>query len=732
MRPLVRHSVFRTASIRLASFCLWGSFIFLSKAAEIESLPPTPRLLLNSNGLAALKQRVAAEPWAKASWAELVRDADKALSAPVALPPRGGNWSHNYVCPTHGARLSQGKQLGKWQWEHICPVGHHALKGDPAKATLDFDGNAIAGVHFNLAQQAVNNGLAFQVTADARYARKAREILMAYSERYLTYPLHDNQGKQGSGGRVASQSLTEATWLIEIAQGADLIWATLSQDDQRKLEEKLLRPALEQVILPRRLGIHNIQCRHNSAIGLVGILLGDQKLIATAIDDPQTGFRQQLEKGVRDDGLWLEGSSGYHYFTISGLWPLAEAARNCGLDLYTAKFRSMFDGPLALAMPDLVLPNFNDSGTVPLRNQADIYELAFARFQNPDYLPLIFGSERRGRMALLFGANISSAAAQTEPLSAARGSRNLTASGYAILQSGQGEDATWLCLKYGPHGGGHGHPDKNSFILYSRGQIIGTDAGTHAYGSPLHRDWDKTTLAHNTLVVDEASQEPTTGRCLCFGSERGVDFAITDAGQIYKGVTFTRAAALLNSNLVVFVDQIQSEAPHTYDLAYHQIGRWVDSPEMAQGERWNAVRAPGYTHLTQPRSRSVKGGLLTLRTKSPDLPACAIALLSTEPTEIIKGYGILKTTEDLVPMLLQRRRTQDAAFVWAIAIDGTPVELATQSVRDEKGNAIALSDSAVVEVTSQARHWSLLINPREKNVVAAPGEQMTKLPFVVR
>jgi len=113
--------------------------------------------------------------------------------------------------------LSQGKQLGPWQWEHICPVGHHVLKSDPSKATLDFDGNAIAASHFNFAQQAVNDGLIFQVTGDGRYARKARAILLAYSERYLTYPLHDNQGRPGSGGRVASQSLTEATWLIEIA-----------------------------------------------------------------------------------------------------------------------------------------------------------------------------------------------------------------------------------------------------------------------------------------------------------------------------------------------------------------------------------------------------------------------------------------------------------------------------------------------------------------------------------
>src|SRR5437899_2965 len=89
------------------------------------SLPPHPRLLLGAQGIADLKQRIATEPWAKAAWAELQTNAAKRLSKPLELPPRGGNWGHNYVCPIHGARLQRGKQMSPWQWEHICPVGDH-------------------------------------------------------------------------------------------------------------------------------------------------------------------------------------------------------------------------------------------------------------------------------------------------------------------------------------------------------------------------------------------------------------------------------------------------------------------------------------------------------------------------------------------------------------------------------------------------------------------------------
>jgi hypothetical protein len=681
--------------------------------------------LLNAEGVAELKQRIGNAPWAKADWDQLKAGVERSFSQAVALPPRGGNWSHNYVCPVHSVRLSQGKQIGPWQWEHICPVGNHVLRGDASKATLDFDGNSIAGVHSRYAQETINAGLVYQVTGDSRYATKAREILMAYTQRYLSYALHDNQGAKGRGGRVASQSLTEATWLIDYAQGADLIWNTLTEADRQAVAEKVLLPALEQVILPRRLGIHNIQCRHNSAIGLVGFLLGDQKLIARAIDEPAMGFRQQLEKGVQPDGMWLEGSSGYHFFTVAGLWPLAEAARNCGLNLYTPKLASMFNGPLSLAMPNLVLPNFNDSGTVPLASQSDLYELAFARFGNTAYVPLVAAGQRRGRLALLFGAT------NLPPNgSIAAGHSHTTASGYTILQSGQGTNATWLCLKYGPHGGGHGHPDKNTFILYSHGEILATDAGTHAYGSPLHRDWDKTTFAHNTLVADKTSQEPATGQNLGFGDDHGTQYSITDAGPIYEGLKFIRTAVLLTPQLVLFVDQIQADRPHTLDLAYHQLGSWQDLPG---GKPWPRSASSGYTHLTQARVRSLGTECLAFQTTNTNGCRPLLVLAGGEPTEVVTGYGVLNSSEDLVPLLLQRRRAKDTAFAWAVSLDGSPVSLRLLPVHDSEGHELARSDSAHVKIENGARQWSLLVNPYHHEITFASTNQppsRTRASFV--
>jgi hypothetical protein len=416
-----------------------------------------------------------------------------------------------------------------------------------------------------------------------------------------------------------------------------------------------------------------------------------------------------MEEGVLGDGMWREGSSGYHFFTLSGVWPLTEAARNCGRDLYGPKLRSMFDGPLALAMPDFVLPNFNDSSTVPLANEADIYELALARYGNAAYAPLLAQSNRRGRLALLCGVTNLPIGASLASL----GSRNSPASGYAILQQGDGSGATWLCLKYGPHGGGHGHPDKNHFILYARGQIVAPDAGTHAYGSPLHTAWDKTTLAHNTLTVDEASQAPATGKCLAFGAERGVDYVMSDAGPIYPGVRLVRTAALLTSNLVVFVDQVAADKPRTLDLVYHQIGVWEQLPA---GEPWTRSGTAGYRYFTGATQRTNAAAGLTLRLKIADDWHSTVTLAEGEPTDVITGYGILKTTEDHVPMLVQRRQAQHTAFVWAVSLDGVPVSLRSETVSNAAGKPLSEADAVLVNVRVGDRQWSLLANAQQGTV----------------
>ena len=88
---------------------------------------------------------------------------------------------------------------------------------------------------------------------------------------------------------------------------------------------------------------------------------------------------------------------------MNALWPLAEAARNSGIDLYGEPLKKMFEAPIQLAMPNLMLPAFNDSAESPVRN--NLYELAYARYRDPLYLRALNGANRRNEHALWFGVD---------------------------------------------------------------------------------------------------------------------------------------------------------------------------------------------------------------------------------------------------------------------------------------------------------------------------------------
>jgi hypothetical protein len=657
--------------------------------------------MFDARDLQDLRRRMSEPAWAPV-WGKIHEATDRSVAEPVSLPPRGGNWGHFYVCPKHGTRLETGRELAPWQWEHRCPVDGATLASDPARPATDLDGVVIGQRHYAHARTIRNAGIAFRVTGDARYLRHARSLLLAYADAYRRYPYHEYvPGSRFGGGHVQSTVLDEAVWLIPMAQGADLIWDTLTEGERRDLADHLFLPAVREGLLPNTLGVHNIQCWKNTAIGLVGYLLGDRTLIGAAIDDPNQGFRQQMRQGVQDDGVWYEGAWGYQFYTLNALAPLVEAARHAGCNLYEEPLHRLYTAPLSLAMPNLRLPGFNDSDEVDARNA--LYELAYARYKDPLFAAGI-PSDRTSEPALWYGLpQVPNAPAP------ALGSRNATTSGYAILQKGQGPDATWLCVKYGPHGGGHGHPDKNGFVLYARGRVVCPDAGIQPYGSPMHGEWNRTTVAHNTLVVDERNQEPATGKCLAFGDSGGVAYAMTDAGAIAPGVRHVRTACLLDENLVVFTDYVESSESHTWDIACHANGQWASS---GQWPGWVGPGRNGYQHLRDMTVRPVAGPMTLPLHLAPNWSG-ALVIAAGGPSQVMTGTGMTSRVMDRVPAAILRQTGKKATFVWSVALDGKVLPRLAQS---------ASAAGVTVDATAGKRHWRLTIDPTQAKVAVQTDE----------
>ncbi|MEO8369907.1 MAG: heparinase II/III family protein [Candidatus Solibacter sp.] len=595
-------------------------------------------LLTDRQELEAAKLKAAKIPSAKGALDDVLRSARQALTAKIELPDRGGQWPHWYSCKRDGVKL-----------ETVSPTLHRCPKCSAEYTGEPYDSVVLYGVHSAYARAIRDLGLAFRFTGDAAFARRAGDILSAYAAKYTTYKRHNTAGEDKiGGGRIMAQTLDESVWLIPAAWGYCLVRETLAAPQRERIENDLLVAAAE-VIRDHRMSIHNIQCWKNSAVGCAGFAAGREDLIHDAIDNADRGFRVQIAKGVTDDGLWYEGSLGYHSYTMDALWPLAEAARRAGTDLYTDRMRSLWDAPLALAFPNGDPPGFNDNGGSNLTRLGNLYELGYARWQRAEYGRVAARSPRRNLQALLYGAeNVPDGPMVPEE------SRLLKASGFAMLRSPNAVAA----MRFGMHGGGHGHPDKLNLVTWGSGRMWGLDPGSINYGVPLHKEWYRSTIAHNTVSVDGGVQAEKDGRAVEWKASGGETTIAASADAAYPGVQLTRTVTV-HGKSIDDTFECASDVPHVYDWAFHAPGKLTTSVDLRSGLK-RLGETNGYQHIEELRSGNVMGVcLVRWEAEGASLSLC---IEGAEGTEVFTGVGPGKNPAERIPMVIVRRRAARATF----------------------------------------------------------------------
>ncbi len=550
-----------------------------------------PGLLLNESDFLRIQELTGREKWAADARSAIIRGVDGFPQShldrfglkTLEVPAEGGQWTHWYVCPAHGVRLAY-----RAPNTHRCPIDNRTYSGWP------YDQVIYSNRNDDLAAKARDLALAFRFTGKREYGEKAATILKLYADKYLTWRLHDKDNKTAtSGARAYAQTLDESIWLIPMSWAYDLLSGTdlLTQDERVKIERDLLR-ACADTVLRYDAGVSNWQSWHNAGIAAVGFALKDQALISRAIDG-KSGFRFQMKQSVVDEGFWYEGAWGYHFYALDALVQTAEMAGRNGVDLWGSEpaLTSLFKAPLLLTFADGSLPAFNDSGTVNLFTLDRLYEAAWARTGDAALLAAL-GRRPRGRDALIWGAAelpVVEAAAVLE-------SKVFPDSGYAVLRAPGSDHA--LMMKFGPHGGGHGHYDKLGFVSFANGGPQAVDPGTQPYAAPTHATWDLTTIAHNTLVLDEKQQAAATGKLLWFQTGDQFAAASADAGPAYANAKLTRTLFITPEYAVDLAEaRTNDNAEHVIDWAYHNYGS-VSADGLAMAPWSGFGKTNGYQHLT--------------------------------------------------------------------------------------------------------------------------------------
>ena len=281
--------------------------------------------------------------------------------------------------------------------------------------------------------------------------------------------------------------------------------------------------------------------------------------------------------------------------------------------------------------------------------------------------------------------------------------------GWAILRECLDEtgmpplDATCATLNYGPHGGGHGHPDQLSIVLYADGKQWLPDFRSCAYGSDAKRQWTSQTISHNTLVVDQISQYPTgdstpswpcdsasrqaRGFLRGFFCDAGLKAASAGNTAVYDGVTLTRTVAVVGDALLDFYEA-DADSEHTYDYPLHIDGELARASVELAPQDGPLGDALGYQHITNVRRGTASGTILT--DWSDGVRSLRVSTRGAPGDELIVGDGFTNSPDRLMPMSIVRRTAGDTVF--ASVIQPTPPDATPGDVTwlDTEAGVVAL------------------------------------------
>lgn len=523
-----------------------------------------------------------------------------------------GQWSHYYYCPLDGTPLGFDWSL---PGDHKCPACGAVWQGEP------YDGAWVTLANAKIGRVMRDAALFIRIHGDDTAFGQVREVLLRYARYYIGYEIHGNIPYNGPG-KLFSQTLDEAHWIIDLSYAYAFIQSRLEPEDRVAIRQGLLRPCAEFLTLHKERQIHNHAVLITSAIGILGFLLGDEALLYSGLFGP-FGLYDQLAWGVLEDGMWYEGNFHYHYYAFDSLLKYAMLVEGTAWELSAhPAIKRLFDFPLGYLLPDGTLPNLNDASSGKrLADLAPYYEVAYAWYGSERYAELLrlaygygatseprdpsFATARRDSFeALLFGQPLKETTQSNSLAQMLVSDRSSAASGLTKLVNRKG----WhVMVKHSTFGGEHDHLDRLG-LSFGAGRVpLFIDPGTTAYGVPAHYGWFKHTYSHNTIALNGQDQPPADGELVQYRRESWGTLVESRVRWLDEHVPYRmerfitlpeemctwddaayRGACIQRINLLtedVMLDIVKVSVPESreVDMLYHLSGTLVES-----GVKWQS------------------------------------------------------------------------------------------------------------------------------------------------
>lgn len=577
--------------------------------------------------------------------------------------------------------------------------------------------------------------MAYLLTGQAEYRERG---LVAFRKLARAYPQWTiNAG----GGRASGNSLGESHFTHHLGRTYDLLAACGLSEGDETLFREMLYTSYEVTDHPRHLTCSNHNTWRLCGRLAVAAALGDRQGIHDVLYGYQRdghwryGLIHQLRHDILPDGLHWERTPGYHYYTLMGFMELADMFSHIGTDIWhvelpmqqqhdgndihrvygprgTKSLKVAFDAPFYQTFADGNLPMLSDSGLENLRGVhiwGPIYEKAYEAYGDEKYAWLLNTTERayperkhpelpmslqtiHGDLDFVRLAHESYPAGRFTLAEDCRfaplgrleqGCTLFPAFGAVMLRSDPTDiEAPAAYLFYGPHNAGHQSPAALHIDLHA-GKPLTSAPDKGGYEDPDYLTWIRTTIAHNTVTVDETPMFPydfptdsiwesdqwrdtvSDGELLLFQPDAGFSAMRAINENVYSGVCLNRTV-IVTRDYIIDAYRVISEQAHQYDWAMHCIGE-LAAPVGAEPIHLGEHR--GYRHMTDARAVPIAGKAV-LNWTCGELPV-ALHLITPDGGSLIMArdlfeshqhYGALAAPEQRTGVIV-RTRSKDALFL---------------------------------------------------------------------